>query len=85
MSPPSAPGVRYALASVAALGTDFVLTLSLLTFTAFPLSVSAAISFVLVGCAFYFVHEVEGLSSGEIALVDERHHGNFTGHRAHLR
>lgn len=54
---PASSGIRYALASVAALGVDFVLTLSLHTFTPLPLYACAAIAFVTVGIAFYFVHE----------------------------
>ena len=54
---PASTGIRYALASVAALGTDFLLTIILYAATPLPLYACAAITFVTVGVAFYFVHE----------------------------
>lgn len=57
MKTPSSSGFRFALASVAALAADFLLTLALHGFSPLPLYVCAAISFVAIGCAFYFVHE----------------------------
>lgn len=49
--------VRFALASLAALGLDAVLTLALSYATPLSLTASAAIGFLTVGVAFYFVHE----------------------------
>ena len=57
MQAPRNTGLRFAIASVAALAADFLLTLALHGFSPLPLYVCAAISFVAVGCAFYFVHE----------------------------
>lgn len=57
MKTPSSSGFRFALASVAALAADFLLTLALHGFSPLPLYACAAISFVAIGCAFYFVHE----------------------------
>lgn len=54
---PASSGIRYALASVAALGVDFVLTIILYSFTDLPLYACASITFVTVGVSFYFVHE----------------------------
>ena len=48
---------RYFLASALALGCDMVLTLVLYHNTAMWMWLSAAVSFVVVGFAFYFVHE----------------------------
>lgn len=67
-------GIRYALASIAALGVDFVLTLILYAATPLPLYACAAISFVMVGVAFYFVHEhwtfrAEGSRTSAMRLV----------------
>ena len=53
----SGSGIRYTLAAVAALAVDTVLTLSLHALTPLPLYACAAIAFVAVGVAFYFVHE----------------------------
>jgi len=53
----SKPAVRYGLASVAALGVDFVLTMSLHLGGGLSLTLSAAIAFILTGIAFYFIHE----------------------------
>ncbi|MEM9225418.1 MAG: GtrA family protein [Pseudomonadota bacterium] len=49
--------IRYAAASVAALLIDLVLTMSLRGLTDLSLTLSAAIAFITVGIAFYFVHE----------------------------
>jgi putative flippase GtrA len=49
--------VRYALASVAALCLDIVLTLVLHSLTPLPLYVCSGIAFISVGFVFYFVHE----------------------------
>lgn len=48
---------RYAIASLVALGTDFGLTMLMRTTTPLSLATCAAISFIVVGTAFYFVHE----------------------------
>jgi putative flippase GtrA len=50
-------GIRFAIASLAALAADFALTLALHSVSPLPLYACAAISFVVVGLAFYFVHE----------------------------
>lgn len=50
-------GLRFAIASIAALAADVVLTLVLHGATPLPLYACAALSFVIVGGAFYFVHE----------------------------
>jgi len=55
--PASRTGIRFALASIAALGLDAVLTLSLSYATPLSLTASAAVGFLTVGIAFYFVHE----------------------------
>ena len=57
MTTTSRAGIRYTLAAIAALGADFVITLSLHTLTPMPLWACAAISFIVTGIAFYFVHE----------------------------
>ncbi len=57
MQAPRNTGIRFAIASLAALAADFLLTLALHGFSPLPLYVCAAISFVAIGCAFYFVHE----------------------------
>jgi len=57
MQTPRSSGLRFAIASLAALAADFLLTLALHGFSPLPLYACAAISFVAVGCAFYFVHE----------------------------
>ena len=49
-------GVRYFAASLAALALDYVLTLALFH-AGLTLSLAAAISFCIIGCLFYFVHE----------------------------
>lgn len=51
------PGVRFTLVSGLALATDFVLAFTLRSVANLPLSVSAAITFVVIGCAVYFIHE----------------------------
>lgn len=51
------PGARYFAASLAALVTDYVLTLVLYHVARLDLSVAAAISFFTVGSLFYLVHE----------------------------
>lgn len=51
------PAIRYAAASVAAMGLDFAIALTLRATTPLALSVSAAISFITSGAIFYFVHE----------------------------
>lgn len=48
---------RFLIASVAALVIDMGLTLALREATGMSLTLSAALSFILVGAAFYFVHE----------------------------
>ncbi len=50
-------GARFTLVSGLAVGTDFLLAFTLRTFTGLPLSVSAAITFVVVGVMVYFIHE----------------------------
>ncbi len=57
MQTPRSSGLRFAIASVAALAADFLLTLALHAASPLPLHLCAAISFAAVGCAFYFVHE----------------------------
>lgn len=57
MQTPRSPGFRFAIASIAALAADFMLTMALHGLSPLPLHVCAAISFVAIGCAFYFVHE----------------------------
>lgn len=48
---------RFLIASVAALTVDLLLTLALRQATSLSLTASAALSFVLVGGLFYFIHE----------------------------
>lgn len=48
---------RFLIASIAALAVDLVLTLVLRQATSLSLTASAALSFVLVGALFYFIHE----------------------------
>lgn len=48
---------RFLIASVAALTVDLILTLVLRQATSLSLTASAALSFVLVGGLFYFIHE----------------------------
>lgn len=48
---------RFLIMSVAALTMDLVLTLVLRQATSLSLTASAALSFVLVGGLFYFIHE----------------------------
>ena len=50
-------GARFVLVSGLAVGTDFLLAFTLRTFSGPPLSVSAAITFVVVGTMVYFIHE----------------------------
>jgi len=50
-------GVRFTLVSGAAVLTDFILALTLKSFTDIPLSVCAAITFIVVGSSVYFIHE----------------------------
>lgn len=51
------PGARYFAASLAALGVDYVLTLTLYYIAHIGLSTAAAIAFITVGAVFYLVHE----------------------------
>ncbi len=51
------PGARYFVASLAALGIDYAVTLALYYLTGLNLSAAAAIAFFLVGAMFYLVHE----------------------------
>jgi putative flippase GtrA len=48
---------RFGIASLAALGTDFILTFILFSLTRLSLAGSAALSFIFVALIFYFVHE----------------------------
>ncbi len=48
---------RFLIASIAALTADLVLTLILREATSLSLAASAAMSFVIVGAFFYFIHE----------------------------
>ena len=57
MRQPLSSSARFVLVSGLAVGTDFLLAFTLRTFTGLPLSVSAAISFVVIGCSVYFIHE----------------------------
>lgn len=57
MNLPMGSSFRFLLVSGLAVGTDFLLAFTLRTFTGLPLSVSAAITFVIVGCSVYFIHE----------------------------
>lgn len=68
---------RYAVASVAALVIDFVLTMGLFNFTDLSLTVSAGIAFVIVGIAFYFVHEFWSFRRAESAFSRKRLTRNF--------
>jgi putative flippase GtrA len=54
---PPRTGVRYTLIAFAALGADFVLTLVMHQLTPLSLWACAAISFVVIGITFYFIHE----------------------------
>ena len=51
------PGARYFVASLAALALDYAVTLALFYIARLDLSAAAAIAFILVGAAFYLVHE----------------------------
>ncbi|MEQ3649377.1 GtrA family protein [Hyphomonas sp.] len=53
----SKPAVRYGLASILALGVDFVLTMTLRFGGGLSLTLSAAIAFIVTGIGFYFIHE----------------------------
>ena len=57
MRQPLSSSARFVLVSGLAVGTDFLLAFTPRTFTGLPLSVSAAISFVVIGCSVYFIHE----------------------------
>lgn len=65
-------GLRYFLASLCALGVDYVLTLSLFHLTHVNLSLAAAASFILVGFVFYFVHEFWTFRSSESQVSRHR-------------
>lgn len=70
-------GIRYTLAAIAAVSTDFVFTLALHNFTTLPLWVCAAISFIVTGVAFYFVHEHWTFKSDESRSSASRLARNF--------
>jgi putative flippase GtrA len=53
----SKPAVRYGLASILALGLDFVVTMTLRFGGGLSLTLSAAIAFIVTGIGFYFIHE----------------------------
>ena len=70
-------GLRYFLASLCALGVDYVLTLSLFHTTQLSLTLAAAVSFILVGFVFYFVHEFWTFRSADSRVSHHRLLGNL--------